>query len=53
MSLNKIKIFTVVGTRPELIKLSETIKAIDKFFVQVLINTNQNFEYELNKIFFE
>lgn len=53
MNLNKIKIFTVVGTRPELIKLSETIKAIDKFFVQVLINTNQNFEYELNKIFFE
>ena len=47
------KILTIVGTRPEFIKLSECIKKIDKFFKQILVNTNQNFEYELNKIFFE
>ena len=49
----KFKILTVVGTRPEVIKLSECIKKIDKFFKQILVNTNQNFEYELNKIFFK
>lgn len=49
----KIKIMTVAGTRPEFIKLSETIKLIDKIYDQILVNTNQNFEYELNKIFFK
>ena len=47
------KILTVAGTRPEFIKLSETIKLIDKIYDHILINTNQNFEYELNKIFFK
>ena len=49
----KKKILTVAGTRPEFIKLSETIKLIDKIYDHILINTNQNFEYELNKIFFK
>jgi len=53
MVSNKTKILTVAGTRPEFIKLSETIKALDKFYDQILVNTNQNFEYELNKIFFK
>ena len=53
MNLNRTKILTVAGTRPEFIKLSETIKAIDKYYNQIIVNTNQNFEYELNKIFFD
>ena len=53
MNLNRTKILTVAGTRPEFIKLSETIKAIDKYYNQIIVNTNQNFEYELNKIFFK
>tara|TARA_A100001015_G_C15033978_1_gene734884 strand:- start:2012 stop:3127 length:1116 start_codon:yes stop_codon:yes gene_type:complete len=51
--MSKKKILTVVGTRPEFIKLSETIKLIDKLYDHILVNTNQNFEYELNKIFFK
>jgi len=53
MQFKKTKIITVAGTRPEFIKLSETIKLLDKFYDHILVNTNQNFEYELNKIFFE
>ena len=53
MSNKIIKILTIAGTRPEFIKLSETIKLLDKNFNQILVNTNQNFEYELNKIFFK
>ena len=47
------KVCTVVGTRPEIIKLSSTIKKIDKYFNQILVHTGQNYDYELNKIFFE
>ena len=53
MQFKKTKIITVAGTRPEFIKLSETIKLLDKFYDHILVNTNQNFEYELNKIFFK
>lgn len=48
-----IKVCTILGTRPEIIRLSRIIKEFDKFFDHVLINTNQNFTYDLNKIFFE
>ena len=48
-----MKIVTIVGTRPEIIKMSLTIKELDKNFNNVLINTNQNFTYELSKIFFK
>lgn len=48
-----IKILTIVGTRPELIRLSECIKYFDKIFNHKLIHTNQNFDDNLNKIFFE
>ena len=49
----KLKLMTVVGTRPEIIKLSETIKRCDEVFDQVLVHTGQNYDYELNQVFFE
>ena len=49
----KFKIISILGTRPEFIKMSEVIKKLDLFYNHILINTNQNFEYELNRIFFE
>lgn len=51
--MNKLKVMVVVGTRPEIIRLSETIKAIDKYFKLVLVHTGQNYDYELNEIFFK
>jgi UDP-N-acetylglucosamine 2-epimerase (non-hydrolysing) len=47
-----MKIMTVVGTRPELIKLSCTIHLLDQHTKQVLVHTGQNYDYELNEIFF-
>lgn len=44
---------TIVGTRPEIIKLSEVIKVLDKHTEHVLVHTGQNYDYELNEIFFE
>ena len=49
--IKKLKVISVLGTRPEFIKMSEVIKSLILFYNQVLINTNQT-EYELNKIFF-
>lgn len=51
--MNKLKVMVVVGTRPEIIRLSEVIKAIDKYFELVLVHTGQNYDYTLNQIFFE
>ncbi|MBE1556419.1 non-hydrolyzing UDP-N-acetylglucosamine 2-epimerase [Sporosarcina limicola] len=51
--MSKLKIMTIVGTRPEIIRLSETIKACDRYFEQVLVHTGQNYDYTLNQIFFE
>lgn len=48
-----LKILTVVGTRPELIKLSRVIPLLDEYTNQVLVHTGQNFDYELNEIFFQ
>ena len=50
--MKKIKVVTVVGTRPELIRLSRVIDLLDKNIDHVLVHTGQNFDYELNKIFF-
>lgn len=50
---NKLKLMTVVGTRPEIIKMSETIKICDQAFDHVLVHTGQNYDYELNQVFFE
>lgn len=49
----QIKVMTIVGTRPEIIKLSEVIKELDKHTNHILVHTGQNFDYELNEIFFE
>jgi UDP-N-acetylglucosamine 2-epimerase len=50
--MSKIKLMTIVGTRPEIIRLSETIKKCDTYFEQTLVHTGQNYNYELNEIFF-
>ena len=47
------KILTFVGTRPELIKMSCVIEIFDQFTENILVHTGQNYDYELNKIFFE
>ena len=44
---------TILGTRPEIIRLSEVIKKCDKYFDQILVHTGQNYDYTLNQIFFE
>ena len=49
----KIKLMTIVGTRPEIIRLSSVIKKCDKYFDQILVHTGQNWDYTLNKVFFE
>ncbi len=49
----KLKLITVIGTRPEIIKLSEVIKKSDEYFDHVLVHTGQNWDYTLNEIFFE
>jgi UDP-N-acetylglucosamine 2-epimerase (non-hydrolysing) len=51
--MQKIKVITIVGTRPEIIKLSEVIKELDKHTNHILVHTGQNYDYELNEIFFE
>jgi len=51
--MNKLKLMTIVGTRPEIIKLSEVIKKSDKYFEHILVHTGQNYDYELNQVFFE
>lgn len=48
-----IKIMTIVGTRPEIIKLSEVIKILDIHTKHIIVHTGQNYDYELNEIFFE
>jgi len=51
--MKKIKVMTVVGTRPEIIRLSRVIAKLDKYTEHVLVHTGQNYDYELNDIFFE
>jgi UDP-N-acetylglucosamine 2-epimerase (non-hydrolysing) len=48
-----IKVMTIVGTRPEIIKLSEVMKELDKHTNHVVVHTGQNYDYELNELFFE
>ena len=49
----KLKLMTIVGTRPEIIRLAAVIKKCDKYFDQILVHTGQNYDYTLNQIFFE
>ena len=51
--MSKLKLMTIIGTRPEIIRLSEVIKACDKYFHQVLVHTGQNYDYNLNQVFFD
>jgi len=51
--MKKLKVATILGTRPEIIRLAECIKLCDKYFEHILIHTGQNYDYELNEIFFE
>ncbi|MDP4448980.1 non-hydrolyzing UDP-N-acetylglucosamine 2-epimerase [Staphylococcus hyicus] len=51
--MTKLKLMTIVGTRPEIIRLSSTIKACDRYFNQVLVHTGQNYNYTLNQVFFD
>jgi UDP-N-acetylglucosamine 2-epimerase len=51
--MSVLKVMTIMGTRPEIIRLSETIKRLDKYTNNILVHTNQNYDYELNKVFFE
>ena len=48
----KLKVMTIVGTRPEIIRLSRTIALLDQFADQILVHTGQNYDYQLNEVFF-
>ncbi len=50
--MKKLKVMTIVGTRPEIIRLSRIIPKLDKYFNHILVHTGQNHDYELNEIFF-
>ncbi|MCI9141204.1 MAG: UDP-N-acetylglucosamine 2-epimerase (non-hydrolyzing) [Lachnospiraceae bacterium] len=51
--MKKLKLMTIIGTRPEIIRLSEVIKKCDLYFDHILVHTGQNYDYTLNQIFFE
>lgn len=51
--MKRLKLMTIVGTRPEIIRLSACIKACDRYFEQILVHTGQNWDYNLNQVFFE
>lgn len=51
--MSRLKLITVVGTRPEIIRLAEIIKLADETFTHILVHTGQNYDYTLNEIFFE
>lgn len=50
--MKKLKLMTIVGTRPEIIKMSAIIKKADKYFDHILVHTGQNYDYNLNEVFF-
>ncbi|MEK5030431.1 UDP-N-acetylglucosamine 2-epimerase (non-hydrolyzing) [Paenibacillus sp. FSL R7-0302] len=50
--MEKLKVMTILGTRPEIIRLSECIKACDRYFNHILVHTGQNWDYTLNEVFF-
>jgi UDP-N-acetylglucosamine 2-epimerase (non-hydrolysing) len=51
--MKKLTLLTIIGTRPEIIRLSAVIKAADKYFNHILVHTGQNYDYSLNQVFFE
>lgn len=50
--MKKLKLMTIIGTRPEIIRLSAVIKCADKYFDHILVHTGQNYDYTLNQVFF-
>lgn len=52
-SMEKMKVMTILGTRPEIIRLSAVIQKCDKYFNHILVHTGQNWDYTLNQVFFE
>lgn len=51
--MGKLKLMTIIGTRPEIIRLSSVIKRCDQYFEQILVHTGQNYDYTLNQVFFD
>ena len=51
--MDKLKVMTIVGTRPEIIKLSQVMKELDRHVEHTIVHTGQNYDYELNELFFE
>jgi UDP-N-acetylglucosamine 2-epimerase (non-hydrolysing) len=51
--MDKLKVMTIVGTRPEIIKLSQVMKELDRYVDHTIVHTGQNYDYELNELFFE
>ena len=51
--MNKLKLMTIIGTRPEIIRLAAVIKRCDQYFDQILVHTGQNYDYTLNQVFFD
>ncbi len=51
--MRKLKLMTILGTRPEIIKMSEIIKKCDAYFDHILVHTGQNYDYNLNEVFFK
>lgn len=51
--MSKLKLMTVIGTRPEIIRLSAVMKCADKYFDHIIVHTGQNYDYTLNQVFFE
>jgi len=51
--MKRLKVLTVVGTRPEIIRLSRVIARLDELCDHVLVHTGQNYDYELNQVFFD
>ncbi|MEY2859800.1 MAG: UDP-2,3-diacetamido-2,3-dideoxy-D-glucuronate 2-epimerase, partial [Pseudomonadota bacterium] len=51
--MKKLKVLTVVGTRPEIIRLSRVLARLDEHCEHVLVHTGQNYDYELNQVFFD
>ena len=49
--MHKLKVITIIGTRPEIIRLSRVIEKLDAFCNHILVHTGQNFDFELNEIF--
>lgn len=51
--MNKIKVMTILGTRPEIIRLSRVMAALDRYTDHIIVHTGQNYDYELNEVFFQ